>query len=186
VSDTSHRLPGRLAARSKTVASQGVIWYSVVGILGDGLPLQGVRSVDVGLQPSRVLMSGLGSKTQGELEAAICEGISRFEQEYMGRGPKDVHTHLIGDLLVVRLQGVLTAAEQHLVKSLPAEKGRDLLKQVRTHLVETARPVMEAMVQEVTGVKVLTMHHDISTVTGEEVVLFTLAESPGFRDAKKK
>ena len=125
-------------------------------------------------------------KTQGEIEAAICDGISRFEQEYMGRGPKDVHTHLIGDLLVVRLQGVLTAAEQHLVKSLPGEKGRDLLKQVRVHLIETARPVMEAMVHEVTGVKVLSLHHDISTVTGEEVVIFTLAGAPLFREAKRK
>ena len=125
-------------------------------------------------------------KTQGEIEAAICEGVARFEQEYMGRGPKDIHAHLIGDLLVVRLQGVLTAAEQQLVKSLPAEKGRDLLKQVRTHLIETARPVMEAMVQEVTGAKVISLHHDISTVTGEEVVVFTLMASPDFRDAKKK
>ena len=124
-------------------------------------------------------------KTQGEIEAAICEGISRFEQEYMGRGPKDIHAHLIGDLLVVRLQGVLTAAEQQLVKSLPAEKGRDLLKQVRTHLIETARPLMEAMVQEVTGVKVVSLHHDISTVTGEEVVLFTLAESPRFAKSRR-
>ena len=66
-------------------------------------------------------------KTQGEIEAAICEGIRRFEQDYMGRGPKDIHAHLIGDILVVRLQGVLTAAEQHLAKSLPSEKGRDLL-----------------------------------------------------------
>lgn len=125
-------------------------------------------------------------RTQGELEAAICEGVSRFEQDYMGRGPKNIHSHLLGDLLVVRLQGVLTAAEQQLVKALPAEKGRDLLKQVRTHLVETARPVLEAMVQEVTGVKVLSLHHDISTVTGEEVVLFTLAGSPDFREARKK
>ena len=129
---------------------------------------------------------GVAMRTLGELEAAICEGVSRFEQDYMGRGPKNIHAHLLGDLLVVRLQGVLTAAEQHLVKSLPAEKGRDLLKQVRTHLIETARPVLEAMVQEVTGVKVLSLHHDISTVTGEEVVLFTLAESPDFREAKKK
>ena len=75
-------------------------------------------------------------KTQGEIEAAICEGISRFQQEYMGRGPKDIRAHLIGDLLVVRLRGVLTASEQQLVKSLPAEKGRDLLKQVRTQLIE--------------------------------------------------
>ena len=115
-------------------------------------------------------------RTQGEIEAAICEGVTRFEQEYMGRGPKDIRAHLIGDLLVVRLQGVLTAAEQHLVKSLPAEKGSDLLKQVRTHLLETARPLLEAMVQDITGVVVLSLHHDTSTVTGEEIVAFTLSE----------
>ncbi len=86
----------------------------------------------------------------------------------------------------MRLQGVLTAAEQQLVKSLPAEKGRDLLKQVRTHLIETARPIMEAMVEKVTGVKVVTLHHDISTITGEEVVIFTLARSPDFRAAMTK
>jgi uncharacterized protein YbcI len=124
-------------------------------------------------------------KTQGEVQAAICEGVSRFEQDYMGRGPSDISAYLLGDLLVVRLRGVLTAAEQHLVKSLSADKGRDLLKQVRTHLIETARPVMEAMVQKITGVSVLTMHHDISTTTGEEVVLFTLAESPNLREAKR-
>jgi uncharacterized protein YbcI len=125
-------------------------------------------------------------KTQGEIEAAICDVMRRFEQEYMGRGPKDIHTHLLGDLMVVRLQGVLTAAEQHLVTSLPSANGRDLLKQVRTQLIEAARPVMVAMVQDVTGVKVLSLHHDISTVSGEELVIFTLAESPLFREAKKK
>jgi uncharacterized protein YbcI len=125
-------------------------------------------------------------KTQGEIEAAICEGISRFEQEYMGRGPKDIRAHLIGDLLVVRLQGVLTAAEQHLVTTLPVEKGRDLLKQVRTQLIEIARPALEALVEGITGIKPRSLHHDISTLTGEEVVIFTLAETPQFRETKKK
>ena len=125
-------------------------------------------------------------RTQGEIEAAISEGISRFEQDYMGRGPKYIHAHLLGDFLVVRLQGVLTAAEQHLVKSLTAEKGRDLLKQVRSHLIETARPILEATIKEITGVNVVTLYHDISTITGEEVVLFTLAGSPDFREAKMK
>jgi uncharacterized protein YbcI len=120
-------------------------------------------------------------KTQGEVESAISAGMSRFEREYMGRGPKDIHAHVIDDLIVVRLNGVLTAAEQHLVKTLPTEKGRDLLKQVRNHLIEIARPTMEAMVQGITGVKVVSLHHDISTVTGEEVVLFTLAGSPLLR-----
>jgi uncharacterized protein YbcI len=125
-------------------------------------------------------------RRKGEIEAAVCEGISRFEQEYMGRGPKAIHAHLIGDLLVVRLQGVLTAAEQQLVKSLPAEKGRNLLKQVRSHLVETARPMLEVLIQDVTGVPVLSLHHDVSTVTSEEVVLFTLTEPPLYRQAKNQ
>jgi uncharacterized protein YbcI len=125
-------------------------------------------------------------KTQGEIEAAVCDGMSRFQQEHMGRGPKDIHAHLIGDLLVVRLQGVLTAAERHLVQSLPTDKGKDLLKQVRRHLVETARPLMEKMVDDATGTKVLSLHHDISTVTGEELVLFTLAESPLVRGLKRR
>lgn len=125
-------------------------------------------------------------RTQGEIEAAISEGISRFEQEHMGRGPKDIRCHLLGDLVVVRLQGVLTAAEQHLVKTLPAEKGRDLLKQVRTHLIEAARPLMEAMIESVTNVKVVSLHHDISTLTGEEVVLFSLDARPNVREYQKK
>ena len=119
-------------------------------------------------------------KTQGEIEAAVCQGIASFEQEYMGRGPKDIQTHLHGDLLVVRLRGVLTAAEQHLVKTLIPEKGRDLLKQVRTQLIELARPVLDEMVQSATGIEVLSLHHDISTATGEEMVIFSLAESPRF------
>jgi uncharacterized protein YbcI len=130
--------------------------------------------------------AGNEMKSQGEIESAVCDAVTHFEQDYMGRGPKDIHTHLFGDLLVVRLKGVLTAAEQQLVKSLSADKGRDLLKQVRTHLIETARPVMEALIQEITGVKVVTLHHDISTVSGEEVILFTLAESPILRDGKRK
>ena len=125
-------------------------------------------------------------KSQGEIEAAVCDGVSRFEQEYMGRGPKDIRAHLLGDLLVVRLQGVLTAAEQHLVRTLPPEKGRDLLKQVRTQLIEIARPVLSAAVAEATGVQIVSLHHDISTVTGEEVILFTLATAPGIRDARRK
>jgi uncharacterized protein YbcI len=125
-------------------------------------------------------------KTQGEIEAAVCQAITRFEQKYMGRGPKDVHAHLIGDFIVIRLHGVLTEAEQQLVKTLPPEKGRDLLKEVRTQLIETARPVLEKMILEATGVTVLSMHHDISTRTGEEVVHFTLTAAPEYREGKKR
>ncbi|MGL4515058.1 MAG: DUF2294 domain-containing protein [Lacipirellulaceae bacterium] len=125
-------------------------------------------------------------KTIGQIEAAIYEGVTHFEQDYMGRGPKHISAHLLGDLLVVRLRGVLTAAEQHLVQSLPAEKGRDLLKQVRTQLIETARPILEALVLKITGNPVVSLHHDISVVTGEELILFTLSEAPECRDTRRK
>ena len=125
-------------------------------------------------------------RTQGEIEAAICKGMAQFEQEYMGRGPKDLRAYLVGDVLVVRLIGVLTAAEQHLVTTLPSEKGRDLLKQVRTQLIEIARPKLSELVQQVTGVEIISMHHDISTVTGEEFVLFTLQQAPDVRETRKK
>jgi uncharacterized protein YbcI len=120
-------------------------------------------------------------KSQGEIEAEVCHGINRFEQDYMGRGPKEIHAHLIGDLLLVRLTGILTAAEQHLAMSLPAEKGRDLVKQVRIQLVETARPILEAMIRDATGVDVVSVHHDISTTTGEKILVFTLTGAPHFR-----
>ena len=125
-------------------------------------------------------------KSRGEIEAAVCECITRFESEYIGRGPKDIRAHMISEMLVVRLQGVLTAAEKQLVRSLPSEKGRDLLKQVKTQLIETARPQLEAMIGEITGVKVVSLHHDISTVTGEEVAIFTLAEAPASREGNER
>ncbi len=124
-------------------------------------------------------------KTQGEIEAALCQAMSRFEQEYMGRGPKKIRSHLIEDMLVVRMQGVLTAAEQHLVQTLPVDKGRDLLKQVRSQLIEIARPELEKMIHLITGVKAISLHHDISTLMGEEIVVFTLDEAPVRRESKK-
>ena len=125
-------------------------------------------------RPSKVL-------TQAESEAAICDGIIRFQEEYLGWRSEQVNVHFIKDLLVVRIRGVLTLAERQLSKSTTPEKGRDLVKQTRKQLLELARPMLESLVHEAVGVKVLSMHHDISTVTGEEMVIFTVAEAPRFQ-----
>src|SRR4051794_607667 len=114
-----------------------------------------------------------------EIEAVLADGISHFTQQYMGRRPKQIDTHLLGDFLVVRLQGLLAPAEQQLANGFGGEKGRDLLKRARATLVETTRPVLEALVEEATGSKVVSLHHDVSTVTGEGVLVFTLAAAPG-------
>ena len=81
---------------------------------------------------------------------------------------------------MVRIRGALTLAERQLGKSLSPDKGRDLIKQARKQLLEVARPMLESLVHEATGVKVMSMHHDISTATGEEVVIFSLADAPRF------
>jgi CheY-like chemotaxis protein/uncharacterized protein YbcI len=132
------------------------------------------------IEEARRIRSERQSKalTQAESEAAICDGIIRFQEEYLGWRSEQVHAHLIKDLLVVRTKGVLTLAERQLGKSSSPEKGRDLIKQVRKQLLEVARPMLESLVHEVTGVKVLSMHHDISTVTGEEVIVFSLIGPP--------
>jgi len=118
--------------------------------------------------------------TLAESQAAICEGIIGFQEEYMGLRSEQIGSHFIKELLVVRIHGTLTLAERQLGKALSPEKGRDLIKQTRKQLLECARPMLESLVHEVTGVKVRSMHHDISTVTGEEVVVFTLVDSPRF------
>jgi uncharacterized protein YbcI len=117
-------------------------------------------------------------RTKSEIEAAVSEEISRFEQDYMGQEPKHVYICLLGDLLVVRLRSALAEAELRFVKLLPAEKGRGLMKEVRSHLIAAFLPVMETMVEQVTGVKVMTTNHDINATTGEEVLIFTLARPP--------
>ena len=118
--------------------------------------------------------------TRTECQAAISQGMMRFQQEYMGWKSERIHAYFIKDLLIVRAIGTLTQAERQLgTASVPA-KGRDLIKEVRTQLLELARPMLESLIYEVTGVKAVSMHHDISTVTGEEVVLFSLAAEPRF------
>ncbi len=125
-------------------------------------------------------------KTRGEIESAVCLGMTRFEQEYLGRGPRDARACLLDDFLIVRMQGVLTAAEQHLAATLPPERGRDLLKQVRTQMIESARKQVDSMIQLITGVTVVSVHHDISTRTGEEVVIFTLSAEPTCREMSRR
>ncbi|NBW85768.1 MAG: DUF2294 domain-containing protein [Planctomycetia bacterium] len=143
-------------------------------------------------------------KSQGEIEAAVCDGVSRFQQEFIGRGPRDIHAHLVGTLLMVRLQGVLTPAERQLLapRHEPAAEtaggangngngnqqgnGRALLKQVRAHMVATGRERLTEMVEAATGVGVVSVHHDISTVTGEEVLVFSLDKPPACRPKATK
>jgi len=106
------------------------------------------------------------------MEAEISQAVVKFERDYMGRGPTDTRTHLLRDMVIVRLKGILTPAEHQLVKV----EGVELLKQVRTKLLETGRQRLEKSIQEITGLPVVSMHSDLSTKTGERIVIFVLSE----------
>ena len=120
--------------------------------------------------------------TRGQLEAEISEAVIKFERKYMGRGPEETKTYIIDDMVLVRLRGVLTPAEQQLVRSDKDMSGRALIKQVRIELLERARDLLETIVRDITGEAVRSLHTDLSTVTGERIIIFSLDGRPRIAD----
>ncbi len=110
-------------------------------------------------------------KTKGEIEAEISDAIVKFEVEYMGRGPKEVRSFIIEDMVLVRLKGVLTQAEQQLTKS---SDGVELIKSMRSTLIKNAKPILFEVIGDITGVKAISLYTDISAVRGERVIVFML------------
>ncbi|MCA9960566.1 MAG: DUF2294 domain-containing protein [Chloroflexota bacterium] len=113
------------------------------------------------------------SLTKGQAEDEFTKAIVRFEKEYLGRGPLDARTFFIKDMILVRLQGVLTPAEQKLVET---SDGRSLIKETRRQLFETSRPLLAEIVASVTGSQLVSLHSDMSTRTGERIIVFTLSD----------
>ncbi|MBM3699761.1 MAG: DUF2294 domain-containing protein [Actinobacteria bacterium] len=115
----------------------------------------------------------MASITIGQMEAQISAAIINFEKEYMGRGPKEIKTYIIKDMIFIRLKGVLTPAEEQLAKT---DDGANLIKRIRVQLLESAKVLLNSIIREITGCTVLSLHSDISTKTGERIIVFTLNE----------
>lgn len=113
------------------------------------------------------------SQTKGQLEAKIAGAVTQFEREHLGRGPHEVRAWIIDDLILVRLKRVLTPAEEKLARD---PEGRRLVKEVRRQLVEGSRALLDEMILNLTGVQVVSLHSDISVLTGERIIVFTMAE----------
>lgn len=121
-------------------------------------------------------------KTKRELEKDISQAIIRFEKEFMGRGPLETKAYLLDDMVLVRLKNVLTPAELKLSESESPERGRYLIKQVRQELIERGRPLLDAVIKDILGVAVTSLHTDISSKTGERIIVFTLEARPHVAD----
>lgn len=120
--------------------------------------------------------------TRGEAESQITEALVKFEREYLGRGPEEAKTFIIENSVFVRLRGVLTPGEKQLAKADSLGTGRVLIKQVRQELIEKARILLETILFDITKIKMISLHTDISSITGERVIIFTLERAPKFKN----
>lgn len=102
-------------------------------------------------------------RTIGQVEAQFTKAMIKFEKEYLGRGPRDARTYIIDDMILVRLQGVLTPAEQKLSEN---PDNRQLVKETRRQLFESSRPLLQEMVREIMDAELITLHTDMSSRTG--------------------
>lgn len=110
-------------------------------------------------------------RSKGQVESDISAAVTQFEKEHLGRGPRESRTHIIQDMVLIRLKGVLTPAETHLAKR---EGGAALIKEMRMRLIESSRDMLEAIIEEQTGASVVSLHTDISSRTGERVFILVM------------
>ncbi len=125
-----------------------------------------------------MMIRGALKKSKGQLEAEISDVFTSFEKEHMGRGPIETRTYIVDDMIIVRLKGVLTKAELSLVKSDRNIRARELIKQVRIELIENGRSILEEMIKGITRRRIRSLHTDVSTVSGEKIIVFTLDRPP--------
>jgi len=111
--------------------------------------------------------------TKGQTEAKLSEAVSAFEMVYMGRGPKQIRTTICQDMIIIRLKGFLSQVEQKLAEN---NQGVELLKRVRSSLFESAREYFEQQIKDVIDIDIISLHSDVSTRTGEKIIVITLAE----------
>lgn len=109
-------------------------------------------------------------RTRGEAEAEITQAVIKFEKEYLGRGPVDARTFFVNDMILIRLRGLLTAGDRKLAET---REGQSLLKETRRQLFESSIAIFESMIAEIIGCKLISLHTDISSKTGERIIVLT-------------
>jgi len=109
--------------------------------------------------------------TKGQIEAQISDAVSKFEKEYMGRGPKDIKTKIIQNHILIIIDGFLSQSEQKIADN---NQGIKLVKDMRTALFENTRDYLQELIKEIVNVRVVSTHSDVSTKTGEKVIVLTV------------
>ncbi|MDP9727537.1 DUF2294 domain-containing protein [Alicyclobacillus tolerans] len=112
------------------------------------------------------------NKSKGMVESEISRALTQWEKDYLGRGSLTVKSDILRDMVIVTLRGILTPAEYTLCSD---KEGILSIKRIRTSLVESGIEELKEIILRITGQEVVCFHTDISTRTGERVMLFRLA-----------
>lgn len=121
--------------------------------------------------------------TKRRTECDIAEGVTRFIKEYMGRGPLETRVYILNDMVIVRMRDALTPAERRLAEQTDCKKCWDTIKQMRSLMVEQGRDQLEHIVLKALDIRVVSLHDDVSTKTGESILIFILEKNPVFEEA---
>ena len=114
------------------------------------------------------------AKSKGAYEAEISTAITQWEKDFLGRGSLSVKTDILRDMIIVNLQGVLTPAEYRVCET---QEGLLNIKRTRSELVESGQNDLMQLILDITGISVNSFHSDLSTITGERVIVFKLEDN---------
>lgn len=124
-------------------------------------------------------------RTKGELEAALGNVVLKFEREYFGRGPKEISTYVVKDLVLVRQRGILTPAEEQ-VRNNP--ESVDLIQRLREALLKNNQEILRVAIQNLTQAQVVALYTDLSVEHSEKFMVFTFNQDleAGFRRSRRQ
>lgn len=113
-------------------------------------------------------------KSQGSIESDISKALTQWEKDYLGRGSVSVKTDILRDMVIVNLKGVLSPAELTICGT---KEGMISIKRMRSDLVESGTEGLKEIIRNITGEETKSFYTDISTVTGERVMVFKLCNN---------
>lgn len=112
------------------------------------------------------------NKSKGTLETEISQALTHWEKSYLGRGSISVKSDILRDMVIVTLHRILIPAEYSLCRD---KEGLLSVKKNRNRLVESGIADLKKIILTITGQDVLSFHTDISTQSGERVMVFKLS-----------
>nr|WP_106779488.1 DUF2294 domain-containing protein [Lysinibacillus timonensis] len=112
-------------------------------------------------------------RSKGVLEAEISKALTHWEKNYLGRGSVSVKSDILRDMVIVVLKGILTPAEYSVCQD---RDGLLTVKTTRNSLVESGVDELKEILLNITGLEVISFYTDLSTQTGERMMIFKLSD----------